>query len=467
MALSIAAVSLVAGSGFSGCVSGRAVSQPERPNLAIAEDTSRQRALISLRQIRVRNLGSVPGEGVVTVAVIDSVGTPLMEVALKDGAPIRLPAASLGGAEGRVVPMSDLAAFENLVDSLARAEARFGVRARIRTTESDADESDNVKTREWGPWLPMAPSAEVTIRFTFAVSDRAGAMKVHLEPLRVPPGASVVAAPSGHNLFLKPGLHTREVRLLTREQLRHGSVFSARLTLTDSVTGEVLQQHERSAVFDTVPPMLSSYRAVMLRDGRIAIQMQAGDRNSGVPESGVATLYSADGGTTWHRQVHGFVEDDFGRPALFETVIGPFPRGTNLFVSARAQDRAGNASLRLPVDARVFAAPNNAELLVDAYGIPLHDGNPVFVPAMIARRAAWVEAAKTSHALEPALASHSNLTAADRFELRRIEELYAVPTSFNQFGVDVSGFTQVDAGTVRLASDHGSEWTALRIRVRK
>ncbi len=95
------------------------------------------------------------------------------------------------------------------------------------------------------------------------------------------------------------------------------------------------------------------------------------------------------------------------------------------------------------------------------------NGTPVFVPATIARRAAWVEAAKTSRALEPALASHASLTAADRFELRRIEELDAVPSSFNQFGVDVSGFTQVDAGTVRLASDHGSEWSALRIRVRK
>jgi hypothetical protein len=288
-----------------------------------------------------------------------------------------------------------------------------------------------------------------------------------METPRVPPGARVVYAPSGNGHFLPPGRHTREVRLVTPEQLPHGSVFAARLTLTDSVTGEVLQQHERIAVYDTVPPMLSSYRAVLLRDGRIAIQVRAGDRHAGVSESGVATLYSLDGGKTWHRQVHDFVEDDFGRPALFETVVGPFSPGADLLIGVRAQDMAGNASVRLPVDAGVFLAPRNAELVVDEVGVLSPDGNPIFAPATVARRGAWADKAETALARLLAHQPDRDLSAAERFELRRLEELRTVPTTFRRWDVDFSGFTQVDAPLVRLSPDDGPEWTVLRVRAWK
>lgn len=458
---------MVVCAGFAGCVNGPAFLQRERPNLGISDDSSSQRASISLRQVRVRNLGSVSGEGVVSVAAVDSFGTPLMEVTLLDGAPIRVPAANLGGAEGRVMPISGFAAFESLVDSLARTNSRFGLRARIQTTGGDADESDNVKTREWGPWLSMAPSGELTINFNFAVSHRTRAARVRMETVAVPSRALVDYPWSRDGLLLPPGRYTREVRLVTPKQLPMGSVFAARLTLTDSQTGVVLQQHERIAVYDTVPPMLSSYRAVLLRDGRVAIQVQAGDRHSGVSENGVATEYSLDGGTTWRSQVHVFVEDDFGRPALFETVLGPFSRGADLLIGVHTHDVAGNTSERLPVDASVFAAPRNAELLVDSFDIRHPNGNPVFGPATVARRAAWVDTAEATLAYLLARRSQTGLSASERFELRRLHELRTVPRSFDVWRVDVSGFIRVDSPLVWFSPDDGSERTVLRIGGRR
>jgi hypothetical protein len=103
--------------------------------------------------------------------------------------------------------------------------------------------------------------------------------------------------------------------------------------------------------------MLSSYRAVLLSDGRVAVQVHAGDGESGMSGHGVTTRFSLDGGNTWHHQVHSSVEDDFGRPWIFETVLGPFPIGYGLLIGVSARDNAGNVTARLPFDASVYRAP--------------------------------------------------------------------------------------------------------------
>lgn len=440
----------------------RTAPRRERPNLGIADDTSPQRAMISLRQIRIRNVGHVPGEGYLSIAIIDSVGTCLIEAPLENGHPITLPAASLGGTEGHIVPISGPPAFRKLLDSLVRTESRFGLRASIRTVGGDADDSDNVRTRECGPWAPMGPSATVSMTFSFAVSAPTRAAELHVELIGVPIGSRLGADHNGGRLFLHPGHYTKEVHLRTPKQLPHGSVFGVRLTLTDSVTGETLQQHERFAAYDTVPPMLTSYRGILLRDGRVAIQVQAGDRHSGVSEEGVATRYSLDGGKTWRQQVHSFVEDDFGKPALFETIIGPFAPGADLLIGLRVQDRAGNTTDALPTDASVFLAPSNAEQLLNAFSGPRIDGNPIFAPETIVRLAAWIDTAHAKLFADRPLDAEPR-AAADRFELRRLQELREVLTAFRTRNVDLSGFDPVDARVVKLTSDSRAPSTVLHV----
>lgn len=228
---------------------------------------------------------------------------------------------------------------------------------------------------------------------------------------------------------------------------------------TRSVAGAVPQQHERFAVADTIPPMLSSYRAVLFRDGRVAIQVHVGDRQSGVSESGVATHYSLNGGKTWLRQVHSSIEDDFGRPATFETTLGPFEGGTELLIGVSARDLVGNTSRGLPVDAGVLVAPMNMERVLDTFGSSGVDGNPVFSHEAIARLAVWID---TAHVNQRAAVQ----SGTERFELRRLQDLRTLPDSLRAWAVDVTKFERLDVPLERLSRD-GSEWTVLRVRVVK
>lgn len=255
----IPAALLIWCSGFSACAPRPAVPR-DQPNLGISDDSVSQRASISLREVRVQNVGSAAGEGVVSIAVVDSFGTTLMDFSLHDGAPIRVPAAGLGGAEGRVIRIPGVPAFEKLVDSLLSTEACFGLRAKIRTAGSDADESDNVKTREWRRWLPMAPSAMLKMTFSLAVPHRPAVARVRIEPLRVPAGAVVVYPQSGGGPLVPPGRHSREVHLVTPEQLPLGSVFAVRLTLTDSRTGKYCNSTSGPRYMTLFPPCSAATR---------------------------------------------------------------------------------------------------------------------------------------------------------------------------------------------------------------
>jgi hypothetical protein len=456
------ALMIAASVGALGCMR-EGAREDARPDFAVAEDSSSRRALVSAREIRIRNQGFAGGEGVASLAVVDSLGNALMEIPVQNGAPINLAAAALGGSEARVVPVAGGPAFENLLTELLRSRIPFGLRARIRTTGGDADEADNVATREWRASIPILPSAEQTITFAFVVPHGLRAARVRVETLIAPQDTPVRNPLSEHGLLMPPGTYAKEIHLTTPSNLRHGSRVLARLTVADSETGEVLQQHERLAVYDTIPPMLSSYRAVLLRDGRVAVQVHAGDRHAGVSENGVSTHYSLDGGHTWQRRLHASVEDDFGRPALFETVLDSLPAGADLLLGICAQDWVGNTNMRLPADASVFQAPINAELILDAFGVASTSGNPLFAPTTVARHASWV-AAEAAHARSLALQPLAGLGATERFELRRIEDLQTVPVAFRTAGVNIKGFKHIDARTLRLSADDGLERTVLRIR---
>lgn len=226
-----------------------------------------------------------------------------------------------------------------------------------------------------------------------------------------------------------------------------------------------LRGARRGASHDTVPPMVSNYRAVLLPDGRVAVQLLAGDAGSGISRTGAVTRYSLDGGRTWHRAIHSPVEDDFGRPALFETVLGPFPRGANLLLGLVVRDRAGNVSMQLPADAAVFLAPQNAGLAVDSFGMGKGpSGNPIFSPEAVARRAAWVLAAESAVANLLTRALDGDLSPTERFELRRLEELRTVPAAFTSWGVDVTRFRRVDAALVKVGAAGGSDQIVFRVR---
>jgi hypothetical protein len=104
------------------------------------------------------------------------------------------------------------------------------------------------------------------------------------------------------------------------------------------------------------------------------------DQGSGILEAtGVSTEFSVDGGKTWARKAHNYKVGNFVRPTLFETVLGPFKKGTNVQLRFTAFDTAGNSTSFIPTDAAAFLAPPGANtLLQNAYIFPRTQKNPIF-----------------------------------------------------------------------------------------
>lgn len=408
-----------------------------RPDLAIATDSLGRQSL-SLLSVRVRNLGHVTGRGIVSIAVLDSFGRVLTDVTMHHGAGVDVPPVDLGGDEGVVIPFLGPLSFRRLVDSLIVSHTRFALRAEIRCTTQDANESDNTGTRDWGQWLRLAPDSELTVRIAFLLPRGVRRAFFKLDP----PSVGLIATGVPNGIVEGAGWHSREIRVHLSGALPYGYVGAVHFSLTDAINGAPLGQYERMIAYDTVPPILRSYRAIIFRNGRIAIQVYAGDKETGVPEGGVATQYSLDDGKTWRERVHAFVLDDFGHPSLFEGVIGPFPKGADILLSIRAEDLAGNANVTLPKDAWILKAPTNADRSLDVFGGAFPNGNPVFTPGAVDRVASWVRDAERQL---PRTLGHSRAKSDSRLVLRRLRELRVVSDSFEAWSVHAREFASVRA----------------------
>jgi hypothetical protein len=335
----------------------------------------------------------------------------------------------------------------------------FGLRARIATIGGDADETDNQATRQWAVTFPVQPGATARLRFSFSLPQGHDPITVNVETDLLPREASLELARASDSIAGAIHIYHREYDIVIPGDLPYGTAFPVRLTVAHARSHEALQHHERIAVYDTTPPMVTSYRAVMLRDGRIAVQVQVGDRYAGLSENAVITEYSQDNGQTWVSTIHRSTYDDFAKPALFEAIIdSPVPHG-GLLIGVSVRDNIGNTTRELPADATVFVAPPNAEFLLDAPPGYHPDGNPIFAPEKLARQALWVR----NHRARRTFSRDEHSNATDRFESRRLAQLDSLPAILRAEKVDVSRFLLYDAPLVRVSSRAGVEGLALRL----
>jgi hypothetical protein len=363
----------------------------------------------------------------------------LANAALNDGKPISVGCARAGGIDGREFTISGIPAVDRVVDSLLQSEDRFAIRVIVETAGSDADESDNMSTRDFGAWTKMLPNAEFSTSVAFVIPVSTSAMRLATD-LKGPQVQWL--SDSTDVISTTPDtVYRKTIHLRTLDMLPHGSVLMARLTLLDSATGKMISQYERFAAFDTVPPVISSYRMLLFHDGQVAIQVQVGDQHSGVSARGVTTLLSSDGGRSWRRVVHRAIEDDFGRPAIFEAYAGLVPNDSSLLVAIQAQDLVGNWGNVIPDDATVWRVPGASE---GALALPrrfLEYGNPVFAPEQLHQTTSLGEGATI---LGVSDRRHSNLTT-DVFEARRVRELSEIVHEFAKWGIDPEHFDRVEA----------------------
>jgi hypothetical protein len=346
------------------------------PDLAIADDVFTGRPAVTLAAVRVRNLSPVEGTATVSLDLLDAAGSVLLRVPLNKEAPLAVPPYQLGGNEGVLVPIVHSAELRRLLAEMPGRNMAYGLRATVETHGNDFDWSNNSKTKEWRPHSRVSAPMVRELAYTFTnVMPRSLRVRWQIHA-RIPPGWRVGGLPPVNKAF----------RWAAGEQLRdsfhvavpmnaaHGSSASIRIALVDAASNRVREEHEWRQVFDSVPPRLSNYRAILLRNHTVAVQLMADDAHAGVSPGSVFTFYSIDGGKTWHKQAHDARLNPLGHMTWWETVIGPFPPQTRLLLGVTATDDADNRDAWLPVDASVFLAPVNAELLLEGR-------DPVFAPA--------------------------------------------------------------------------------------
>jgi len=389
-------------------------------------------------EVRIINLGDKEGSGNISVDVVDVDSRVLLHLTPPEGEEVvQVPPASMGGLQGKIIRMKASWELNGLIDRFDLAHIQYGVMATVEPIGPDDNLANNRKTKTWNNMSRVVPGGTTIFNYSFINAESSPlSLVLRLERNRLPDGWVLHDSNEGHgDITLQPGEKITGTVILTvpNAGIANGAFSEARITLLDQKLGKVYRQHEWFEIYDTVPPTISNYRAVLLKDHTIAIQALVADQHSGVLEAtGVSTQFSVDGGKTWAVKAHNYKTGNFVRPTLFETVIGPFPAGTNVMLRFAARDTAGNAAAIIPADSSAFLAPAGAEQLLQmAYIFPRTKPNPLFE---VEELRAFAEAVKGAEA-----------TGQDvrKFSETDLEKLGVSKARLSELGVDAARFADI------------------------
>lgn len=391
-------------------------------------------------EVRVVNLGDQVGSGRISVDVVDADGQVLLRLSPPQGEEVvQVPAANMGGAQGKIIRMKASWELNGLIDRFDLSHTQYGVMATVEPQQPDSNSANNSKTKTWNNMSRVVPGGTTSFNYSFVNSATAPTTyTLNLERNRLPIGWILTDSNTNRSdVTLRPGERIRGTLTLrvpdTPQQ--NGAFSEARIALLDKNSGKVFRQHEWFEIYDTTPPTVSNYRAVILPDHTLAIQALVSDEQSGVLEAtGVRTEFSVDGGKTWAVKSHNYKTGNFIRPTLFETVIGPFAPSTKLMLRFAALDTAGNVTAVIPSDAHAFVAPPGAQQLLQmAYIFPRTKPNPIFEVEELKAIAAAVRSAEARGA------------DVRRFSVTQLATLGIQPNRLTALGVDPARFEDLKA----------------------
>lgn len=195
---------------------------------------------------------------------------------------------------------------------------------------------------------------------------------------------------------------------------------------------------------DTEPPYLHSLRVLLFRDGRVGVQLQAGDDGSGLLATSVTAELVALPGDALDSRPLTAITDEFGRCTMFEGVLGPRPPHIPASLSLSAVDARGNRTVRLPRDGALFVVPPRAEWLLDSVQSPNDPrGHPIYAHERLLPPVPFLPRDRTGR---PLLQQFRQDTA---HEAQRRRELEVLPARLQQWGVNVAAFRRVVAARKR------------------
>jgi hypothetical protein len=232
-----------------------------------------------------------------------------------------------------------------------------------------------------------------------------------------------------------------------------GTMFVARLSLVSRENRQVIQQREWVEVYDTVAPIVTNYRVIVLRDRRIGIQLTASDRHSDIHPQRVVTQFSLDGGHTWQSRRHLYKLNVLGHPSTFETIIGPFATGTRLLLRICAADVAGNVGTHIPREAQAFLAAPNSEGLLERQDRTDPEAETLLF--------AFEKQQNIIHQAARMLAYRTGDSAVDRAMQRRSNDVRSIATTLRLLRIDP--FQTVPLRTKWYVGNSGQRGAALSV----
>ncbi len=248
-------------------------------------------------EVRVVNLGNAPGTGKLSVDVVDDKGRVLLSLSPPDGQEIvQMPAADQGGLQGKIIRMKASWELNGLIDRFDMGHVQYGVMATIAPVTQDDNLLNNRKCKTWNNMARVQPGGTNTFNYAFVNSDSvAHDFRLHLETNHLPPDWVLKDSNEDKGVIhLNPGdTINGTLSLKVPDKIEEGAFSEARLALVNTADGTVYRQHEWFEIYDTVAPVISNYRAVLLQNHTIAIQALVADQQSGVLEAtGVSTQFS-------------------------------------------------------------------------------------------------------------------------------------------------------------------------------
>jgi hypothetical protein len=237
-------------------------------------------------EIRVRNLGTEPGEGRVWVVILDETGALLLRLEPPEELKvIRVPASDMGGREGKVLRMAASRVLNNLIDRYDNERRRYDVRATVETLHvEDANPFDNSKTKSRNVPHAVRPGQRNTFNYVFQ-NHESSPVRVHwlFERTPYPEGWDIEGVPSSADPFtLQPDETVSGFLWMDAPTtIAEGAFVEARLSLVRADTDTIFGQHEWFQVHDTAPPTVTDYRLVLTETNQRAISRAAPPAQAG------------------------------------------------------------------------------------------------------------------------------------------------------------------------------------------
>lgn len=373
--------------------------------------------------------------------------------------PVELPATDGGFGLGRTILLNepDLKA---LGDSLVSGRIKYAYSTRLESLDGNDMAFEPWNTREESNWLRLSPGAVATIpRELFSRLQRQHG-RVRYEAAYSSHGAESKQFRAGSEIQLT--VEPERLRLRAPASLEHGQIIEIRAAVSQPWSGRVQQRIVLAAAFDTVAPHIGSYDAVMFDDGRVAIQIRAGDKDVGIADDGVESIYSVDSGKSWLRKVHLPIADDFGRASIFEVRLDSIPDLSGLLLGLRVSDKIGNTTTTLPGDVRLWRARSGAENVLDRVWANSPNGNPIFSQGAIWRSIQFARSRRSNGGRQRASLADSGTTGESRHEVRRNRDLQVIGDSLLEWKAHTAVLSPLRSMVDTLAATDGGRRIVVR-----